>query len=890
MSRKEIGLVSLDLETEAIVTHELRQLGYTIRKIDFSVAKKELNAIDLIIGIPLKSFDDSEFQKFSLGVSNYLPNTPSIITIESNNIRNRLKAYGAGITAVLDTGCLKKNIQNTLEAALGTNKVQQYKVLVVSDCEDFQLGHLQVLEKNHLVVDLIDDPIKLDLITSNRSYHAIIFRLLGHYRVCDYLKVLKEIEQFKYASLIVISNNDDAGNADNYVNKHADVCLSYPVNEETLLQLIISHAKKSNAIKLSNDRFEKYYYEQQREHLAFDKHALVSSTDASGTIIYVNNLFCQFSGYDAKALLGKNHRSFKSTRHDSGFFSNMWLTIAKGNTWQGEICNLRKDGSEYWVESTITAFLDANGKPYQYTAILTDVTEQKLAQIKLADTLYLLEKTNQTAQIGSWEYDTKHKQMSWSAQTKVLHEVSLYYKPHVKRVLDFYIEGPYRKNMETVFKRAIRDLIPFDQEFVIQTANNNKRWVRVVGTPETNQGKCIRVYGLFQDITEKKVVLLDLLTAKEEAEAASLAKTKFLSQMSHELRTPLNAILGFAQLLNQCDSLAADQYDDVGEILLAGRHLLKLINEVLDLSAIEAGRISFSFEPVSLEGLLKECCQLISPLAAEHRLSISNKVPGNIFVKADRGKLKQVIINLINNAIKYNHRDGFVIIRSFSDDLGYVVLEVENSGLSIESDKVSAIFRPFVRLDSNGSNVEGSGVGLSICKHLISLMGGSIGLKENQVDKNIFWVRLPQDYPNDSVQNLPIGIDNGNLSLVDYKPKRILYVEDNPANLKLVASILSHRKRVHFYTAHTPEIGFDLALKNNFDLILLDINLPGMSGFELMRKLKGLNGYREKPFVAISANAMPEDIENASASGFTDYITKPIDLCEFNQLIDELLV
>jgi PAS domain S-box-containing protein len=890
--KNEIGLISLDQKIEIIVIRELLQMDYTVKNFGLdlnTISKTELNSVDLIVVIPSASFNEDELQIFLSEIVLFFPNIHSIVTSQSNSIKSHLNIYQLGISAVLDANLIKRNIQNTVESVLDSFIDKFYNALIVSDVDDFKISNVSILKRNNFVISYIDSPTQIESLISHEDFDLVIFRLKDNRCISEYLKILKEIEEYKHISLIVIYDENNSGSLELYSNTEAEAYLSFPIDDEVLLNTSLSCAKKSNVLKRRNIEYTKYFYEREKEHNILGKHALVSTSDREGNITYVNDLFCKTSGYDVASLLGKNHRIIKSTRHSKEFYCDMWRTISAGNTWQGEICNLRKDGTEYWVESTITAFMDADGKPYQYTAIRTDITEQKMIQMKLSSTLGILEKTNEAAKIGFWEYDARKKYFSWSAQTKIIHEVDPDYQPSPKSALDFYIDGPYRKKMEAVFKLAVREQIPFDEEFEIKTEKGNRLWVRVIGMPEKNKGQLGKVYGLFQDITDNKSVLLDLLIAKEGAEAASLAKSQFLSQMSHELRTPLNAILGFAQLLNQCDSLAADQYEDVGEILMAGRHLLKLINEVLDLSAIEAGKISFSFEPVRLDDLLKECCQLIAPLAKENRLTINNEVPDNVFVKADRHKLKQVMINLINNAIKYNFEDGYITIRSCTDEFSNVVLEIENSGVSIPSNKISEIFRPFTRLDSKGPNAEGSGVGLSVCKNLISLMGGSIGLQERLVDRNIFWVKLPRDYPDNGEHSSKSNVDGGDF-LVNVEPKRILYVEDNPANLKLVASILSHRKSVHFYTAHTPEIGIELALKNNFDLILLDINLPGMDGFELMSKLKNLKNYHDKPFVAISANAMPEYIEKAGATGFRDYITKPIDVSEFDQIVDGLLV
>jgi PAS domain S-box-containing protein len=889
ISKKQVGLVSLDLPTEMVVIRELRRLGYIIKIIDggFSNTKaRELSEIDLILGIPSESFDDSELQTFLSGIAGIALDTPSIITSRSSSIKHRINVYKIGINSVLDARFLSQNIQHTVESVLASNKEKKYRALIVSDCNDVQFSEAKILEESDFIVSLIDDPIQIEFMISKYNFDLILFQQSKNYCSCEYIKALKEIEKFKHISLIVISNETSCVSTVACFKKYSDAYLSYPFDKTVLLKMSLSCAKKTNVLKLRDAEFKRHYYEREREHNALDKHALVSVADVKGNITYVNDLFCRTSGYDVVALLGNNHRLIKSNHHTPEFYAEIWSTISKGNTWQGEICNLCSDGTQFWVASTITGFLDSNGEPYQYTAIRTDITEQKLAQIKLSSTLAILEKTNESAKMGFWEFEIKKNQFIWSSQTKVILEVSSAYEPSIKTALDFYVEGPFRKNMAAVFKRAIIDLIPFDQEFVIRTQKGNERWVRVVGVPEEIEGGCEKIYGLFQDITEKKNVLLDLLTAKKEAESASLAKTKFLAQMSHELRTPLNAILGFSQLLNKSNGLTSDQLEDVEEILMAGSHLLKLVNEVLDLSAVEAGRISFSFEPVNLKDLIKECCQLIVPLATAHQVKVNCQVPENLFVKADRVRLKQVAINLINNGIKYNRNDGFVIIRASIDDHGYVILEVENSGVSIPSNKLSEVFRPFVRLNSSA---EGTGVGLSVCKHLVSLMGGEIGIRGGLKDRNIFWLRLPRDYPHDELHSLLINSEESEPKLAYSKPKKILYVEDNPVNLKLVASIFSRRKGVHFYTAHTAKIGLELAREHSFDLILLDINLPSMNGFELMGEIKRVDGYNKNPFVAISANAMPEDIKKANASGFTAYITKPIDVCEFNQRIDELL-
>ena len=384
----------------------------------------------------------------------------------------------------------------------------------------------------------------------------------------------------------------------------------------------------------------------------------------------------------------------------------------------------------------------------------------------------------------------------------------------------------------------------------------------------------------------------ELEAARATADKANLAKSEFLSSMSHELRSPLNAILGFAQLMESGQPApTAAQASSIGQILKAGWYLLTLINEVLDLALIESGRLSLSMEPVSLPEVLLDCQTMITPLAAKRGIQLHFPTFSDpCFIQADRTRVKQVFVNLLSNAIKYNRHNGTVDVSFKAAAPDRLHISVRDTGDGLSASKLEQLFQPFNRLGQEDSDEDGTGIGLVVSKRLVELMGGNIGAHSTLGVGSDFWIELNQAvaHEHDLVTEAPQAISTAQ-SLDGTKVRTLLYVEDNLANMELVAQLIARRANLRLLRAEDGVRGIVLARTHLPDVILMDINLPGISGLHALSLLREDPLTRHIPILALSANAMPRDIEKGLEAGFYRYLTKPIKIGEFMEALDQSL-
>jgi PAS domain S-box-containing protein len=548
---------------------------------------------------------------------------------------------------------------------------------------------------------------------------------------------------------------------------------------------------------------------------------------------------------------------------------------------------VRPDGETRWIRTRAEPVRRVDGRVTRIAAVSEDVTEERelLVALRESEQLFRLLAEYSTDVIGRMSGDGRIEYVSPAS-------VAVYgYEPDdmVGRFGWEFIHPADVAAMTGDFAADSPELGVITNAYRVRRGDGRYVWVeakiRALRDPLSNE--IVEFHTVARDVSERKQAEADVRRAKEEAELANAAKGEFLSRMSHELRTPLHAILGFGELLERQDP-TPEQAEQLTQIMKAGRHLLELINEVLDLSRIDDGALRLSLEPVGVGELVTETLEMLEPVAAASAVSLAQPSfeQPDVHVLADRQRLKQVLLNLLSNAVKYNREGGEVRVAGRSGEGELARIEVADTGLGIAAEDLERAFSAFERLGAEATDVEGTGLGLALTKRLIEAMGGTIGVDSEVGRGTTFWLDLPEVAAPEVRSPSPERATPTPARPLRTDPRTVLYVEDNPSNIKLVETILRERPEVSLLVAQQGRLGLDLAREHAPALVLLDLNLPDISGEEILRRLRADERTAAIPIVMVSADATLGQVERLRSGGADGYLTKPFQIEQFLAIID----
>jgi len=570
-----------------------------------------------------------------------------------------------------------------------------------------------------------------------------------------------------------------------------------------------------------------------------------------------------------------------------------------------ELTYIRKDGSRFPAIVSVTALRDERDGIIGYLLIGTDNTARK----QIEEERKKLDQRLRDQQFYTRSLiESNIDALMTTDPLGIITDVNKQMEALTGCTRDELIGAPFKnyftdsERAEAAIKLVLSEKKVTNYELTASARDGKKTVVSYNATTFYDRDRSLQgVFAAARDMTERKRFEqalqdsnVELKSAKSAAEKANLAKSDFLSSMSHELRSPLNAILGFAQLMESATpSPSTSQSESIAQILQAGWHLLKLINEILDLAVIESGKVLLSPEAVLLSEVMSECQAMMEPLAQPRGISMTfprfdDKAP--LFVKADRTRLKQIIINLLSNAIKYNKEHGTVVVDCIVSGPERIRINVADTGAGLSPEKLAQLFQPFNRLGQEASGVAGTGIGLVVTKRLAELMEGMLGVDSTVGVGSVFWCQLI------TVATPQFEIQSSEVEALVRPPlpegaskRTLLYVEDNPANMRLVQQLIERCPDIELLTAVNGTLGIEIARATRPQVILMDINLPGISGIEALKILREDPATAHIPVVALSANAMPRDITLGLELGFFRYLTKPIKVKEFMDTLNTAL-
>jgi two-component system sensor histidine kinase/response regulator len=619
----------------------------------------------------------------------------------------------------------------------------------------------------------------------------------------------------------------------------------------------------------------------------------VSITDMNDQIIYINNAFLKTYQFEEYELIGKSISIVRSP-NNSAHLAEVILPATLQGGWKGELLNVKKDGSEFPVQISTSVVKDDKGEPIALIGVSADITERKQAEKALFESESRMSSITNSAQDAILMIDPEGNIAYWNpaaerifgytsteAIGRNLHALIVpqrFHQAHQAAFPSFLSTGQGPAIGQTLDLQALRkDGAEIDVQLSLSAIQINEKWNAV---------------GILRDITEQKKTEAALVKAKQEAEMANKSKSMFLANMSHEIRTPLNAIIGFSQLMNRDKKLSATQKEYNVSIIRAGEHLLALINDILELSKVEAGRVVLSPANIDLYSIVDDIQMIFKERAKSKKLQFifekSNDLPRYVFV--DEGKLRQIFVNLIGNALKFTEEGGVAVrtrIDKMNEETIHLVVEVQDSGPGIAEHEMHKLFENFEQTSSGINKGSGTGLGLALSRELAILMGGGISVSSEVGKGSVFTFRVEIKEGNstsvetDTVKSV-IGIDQGE------EIYRILVVDDKKENLKVAVTLL---QIVGFHTkeAVNGEDAIEKFNEWNPNLILMDMRMPVMDGYEATRRIKATEKGQKTPIVALTASTFEDELKQIDSLGIQGYIRKPFRENELFGAIGKLL-
>jgi PAS domain S-box-containing protein len=619
--------------------------------------------------------------------------------------------------------------------------------------------------------------------------------------------------------------------------------------------------------------------------------------DESGRIVLVNVQTERLFGYERHELIGSAIEVLIPERfrhshvsHRVGFMRAPKIRPMGSGL---ELFGRKRDGSEFQIEVSISPLRTAGG--ILVSANVRDISDRKRSELLAGRTQQHLLSAVESIQGAFAIFDAQDRLVLCNSEYRHMFGSSLtraMVGQSFGELLDASLAAgvfDLRGQSPEAFRKAWRDYHR-NPVGALEANTHEGRWLRILER-STAEGGTVTI---ISDETEAMLRQDELRRAHDQAEAANSAKSEFLASMSHELRTPLNAVLGFAQLLqrDKKDPLSDRHRERVGHVIKGGEHLLRLIDEILDLSRIEAGRIPMSLEPVGVADAIAEVKSTLDPMAARAGIELVIAKVAEDFpqITADRTRFKQILMNYGSNAIKYGRRGGRAGVRAEAGD-SVVRVTVSDDGIGIPDDKQDRLFQPFQRAGQETGPIEGTGIGLAITKRLAELMAGGVGFRSAEGKGSEFWVELPVHAARSEPPSTRSQAASTGAALAGAEGARftIVYIEDNPSSIALMRDLLADFERVELLTAPTAEIGIELVRARRPNVVIMDINLPGISGFEATRRLRYWPETRAIPVIALSAAAMVRDASKVQQAGFHRYLTKPVKIDELAGVLEDLL-